>query len=294
MQDFSLPQATPGQRKGGIVLQLRPATMIELELVGAQGQRLVDGSATIRQRSLMPGWRKGAQDGKGTVLVEAALVDGKEIRSTSRCGPDGIWTLQLDAEPSAIVELAVYLPGYEPARERPVGALHGRVHLRLELAELPSLRLRLVAKDPDAKQLAAPVAPFHLHACLAGPERFADPNRDPSSSACCGAGAFWAEPWTGDAREIVLPVRKPGSYWIYAQPGQARLVSEAVASFGPFETGETLHEIAFDTTRIENLARRERTTPPDPSTSRRMPTAELTAFIVDARTGQGSPERGWA
>ena len=283
LQEFALPRGKPGERAEEIELKLDPRTWLEIELVDARGELVRAPAASPLGDELQAPWRTGhlARDASLYVLTidhAGATLGGLP----ADCDPDGIWRVQVRKTPERIDELRVILSGYQPVADKVAGRLRARTRLRYELAAFPLFHLRLVARDPSAPPLAAPGAGLQLHVCLAPPERHGAAH----FGHCCGFGVFWSAHWRGETRELALPVRRKGSFWIYARVPAPGGEWQDLEHLGPFEPGESERTLALDPRELEAAAS-ALAAAQDPATRLGDSRAQLAVRIVDARTQLG-------
>ena len=229
-QKFKLPKLEPGERKDDVELRLDPLTWIELELVDARGE-LVRGPA-----------RPDTSGAIAVVAVDAYDKSGSSKESRAPCDPDGIWRVDVRCEAADIDVLEVTVAGYQRIHDEVGGTLAPGARRRYVLAELPSFRVRLLQKDADWKPLRAPGAEVEIHLCLASPALRSGRHW----SECCGFGASWRGRWLGEPREFVLDVKRSAPFWIYAGARDSHEQVHTAASFGPFEPGDQVRELALD------------------------------------------------
>jgi hypothetical protein len=278
LQEFQLPAGEVGERVDRIVLKLDLTTRLELELVDSAGAPARVPARVIERDSLFTNWRWDVGDSP-EVRVDARLRDGNRIgASAAKRDADGKWRIALRADSSRIDELSVSAPGYVPIVEDSVTGFTPLVCRRLELVEYPAFHVRLLPKDPAAPLLEAPGVEAQIHVCMANPARHA------LAPGCCGFGVRWNGNWRGDSLALTLPVRRKGSYWIYAIRYFGKEKYEDFASFGPFEPSAEEHELVLDPADFDG---REKALPGDPPPARAPGDPQfvkLSARILDART----------
>jgi len=282
MQGFDLPACKPGERVEGIELKLAVMTRVELELVDAAGAVARVPASGLASGYLRARWRTGLMlDDRALVRLRSS--DGKSASSILSIGKDGVWRSELQVESAQIVRLEVWASGYQPIVEESATGFPPLVRRRLELAGLPSFRVRLVPKDPGVQPLDAPVVLAHLHVCMAEPVRHAK-----AGLGCCGLGVYWDGPWHGEPLVLTLPVRRKGAFWIYAVAQARGQDYRDIASIGPFEPNSEEHEFALDPAKFVT-EQREARQPPEPSAPGESHKAKLRAHVVDSRTGAALP-----
>jgi hypothetical protein len=287
MQDFDLPESKPGERAEGIELRLDPSTRFELDLADARGGVASASLAWRQPGSIYTNWRSGFVEDRPAVAVTARLRSGEfESSATKVCEADGIWRMQLRRDPADIEELQFAVSGCEPILESTPGGVTDPVRRRLNLVRLPEIQVRVMPTDPRARRAPTPGFDVSLDACLA------DPALHAKSTECCGYGSDWSGKWRGETLELALPVRRIGSYWVYARTVDEQGNGLPLGNFGPFEPGTGVHVIALDLAAcMPKATAEEKTQPPDASLPGQMgtpiPTSCIRARIVDARTKQG-------
>ncbi len=300
-QHLKLPEGKPGERVDGIELRLLPETLFELELVDASGgPAVLPAPAGASERVLTP-WARMTSWGSEKLSVLARSADGARERiGCEHADPDGKWRGRLAIDPRAIGELEVTAPGYAPAVETSESGFPALVQRKLVLTPFPTLRVRLVPKDPDAKPLDGEGGFVTVQVCMADPVRHAA-----ARNGCCGLGSSWYDRWRGVPLEIVMPVRKQAPFWIYARGPRPDAGPKGFAGFGytgeqmpsgglvdfarigPFEPGPEVHELALDPRDfMRGTAPEKERKPPPPSQPGEDRRGRLRAHVSDARTGK--------
>ena len=289
-QAFDLQKLGPGERIDDIELRLEAITMLEVELVDERGQRITGPGPSAREPGIFVFSQKSFSSTTKRAEMAFDLDDGTVETDGAVADADALFRFEWKFPVSRVRGVRVSMAGYEPFRARYDSGLAPGARLTCVLKETPPLRIRLRRATPPPEGDAATREPARVWAqiCLATPEQ----RRGPPSMTqrCCGLGAAIHLEWRGEERTFSLPASGGRPFWFYFVGFDRGFVD--VASFGPFEPGDEVHDVEVDpeTLRAETDANATRKPPTDASKPGEGVKSGLLSFrIVDAKSGDPIP-----
>ena len=160
---------------------------------------------------------------------EVSLADGSQLRYETSANADGVFRLLLDVASREITGMRVGVLGYEWFEWPASRWLGTDSKVRLTLARLPELRLRLM---PPPLAEGEHVASVKVHACSLSLARRAALGF--STDGCCELGSSLVVRSASLAGEfeVALPVQRGHSYIVLVSGATGAIAPEV---FGPFE-----------------------------------------------------------
>lgn len=258
---FPLPEVAPGERRDDLELRLADASLLVLELVDAQGQRITRSPPSARM-SMNP----------GKIRMPDALrvaLRGEDLDFTTdiHADPDGLFRVQILGPKTELSALHLEFLGFAPVHQ--ALTTRGSDPLRIVLHELPLLRLRVRIEgdapiDPGNRQNVS------LQACLVDPASRVAPEDAVGFSWCCGLGASQTIPVAVGGTDVEWVVQADRPFFVTAR----RFPGTWSRTFGPWSPGSTFHELTIPSG--------EPISAPSPEPLQ----ARVRARITDARTGE--------
>ncbi len=289
---FDLPLLAPGERKDDLELRLEAVKILEIELVDAHGQRIKGPGPAARDPSILVYGHKNFFGHPDRAELVLDLDDGTSESNGAVADGDGLYRFEWKFPVSRVRGVQLWMAGYEPFRARYESGLASS-RLTCALKETPPIRIRLRRSSPPPEGDAASVQPVHLWAqvCLATPEQRR--GRARTERRCCGLGAAIHLEWRGEERAFELPAAGGRAFWFYLVGFDKGEVD--VASFGPFEPGDMVHDVEADpdALRIGTDASAIRKPPPEAKGPGEGEKLGLLSFrVLDAKTGEPIPRAG--
>jgi hypothetical protein len=249
-QVFELPKLEPGERKDDLELRLEAITMLKVELVDEHGQRIKGAGPAARDRNLLVFGDRNFLGVPDRASIGLDLDDGSRETSGAVADADGLFRFDWKFPVSRARGVQLWMAGYEPFRARYESGVPSGSRLTCTLKETLPLRIRLRRSSPPPDGDAASLQPVQLWAqiCLAAPEQRKRLREGGNELRCCGLGAGIHFEWRGEEHAFTFPASGGRPFWFYLVGFDRGLVD--LASFGPFEPGEQVHDVEADPEKL--------------------------------------------
>lgn len=286
-QSFTIPRTSVEAPVEEMILKMESLRSFHFELLSQGGKRITQEDLSLQRERIQNAGRMSFERSSFRVRSNLLLTNGDRRSIDLTALEDGTWsTPRCEVALNELQAIEIYTPGNYPSRlESSNFPSEGPFPFLLE--PLPYVPLKLRCRlDPPPKEGERHGLSFRLRACLV------DKSGTPWDAPCCGLGAELA--FFGKEKTLELLVAHPGPFWIHATPHR-RADDGELPQFGPFRTGDEVHEIAL--ARYETTAKpqndpvpKKEKVPPPPSTPHDPPPrnaerGSLLATFIDAKTG---------
>lgn len=292
---FRVASLAPGATSSEIELRLNDWSMLEVELVDAQGNQVLYSNPRFPDIGF-GALGAGGSHWLGGNDLGVVLTGARETRALLKYRRDGVRTARFEGSFDGLNQLRVAVPGYFEAIHTFTAPIVNGQRVRLALTEPPTIRLHVTLAEQDRGPKKPRRAVINvIRACLLSPEQRHASNERGLSSQCCGFDCELQKELPEGESDVELPALTDKPLWIYLAVRGGN--GTWFGTFGPFAAGPTVH--AIDIPKLDPsvffVIRGPFEEPPEPTPPPRAlpPTADprgaLEFRVVDANSGEPLP-----
>jgi hypothetical protein len=230
---FTVAALAPGATSSDLELRIKDWSMLEVEVVDAQGARV--GFCNPR----FPDVGFGAM---GFSPVRIELSGAREAVGWLKPSRGDAWHARFEGSFDGLDHLRVAVPGYFEAHHAFTAPIANGEHVRLTLIEAQTIRLHIsLAKQDRGPKKYGRAAFCWVSACLLSAEQRKASHELGLDTQCCGFDCELHKDLPEGESDVELPALTDKPLWIYV--GVRGANGTWSGSFGPFAAGPAVHAI---------------------------------------------------